>query len=586
VQRAGSDTAALLTRWIDARAGEPFFAFLHLYEPHTPYTPPEPFASRYREHPYDGEIAAADATLGSFLAHLKETGVYDRAIVVLLSDHGEGLGEHGEDEHGVFLYRASLQVPLLLKLPKARRGGTVVNEPAQLADVTPTLEALTGAAHAAEGAPTLLTLAAAGERSIFSETLYPRLHLGWSDLRSFIAGNAHYIEAPRAEFYDVAADPSELHDLAPQKPDRFRRLRVAMETRPVSFAAPDASDKEEVARLAALGYVTAAPPAAGALPDPKDRIETVRALKASFGDFTLGRYEAAAEGFRKLLAENPRMTDVWEAYSDTLVRMGRAEDALLALKKGVESSPNAPTSLLLPIAELDLRLGRLDEARRNAEAARAAGNPGADDVLSRVFLAQKDWTKAEAAATAALAARGSVRAPYLTLARVAMARGDLAGALARLDELERRTKEHRLGPMSSAHFLRGDVLARLERPREAEAEFLAEIRLFPHNVEARSSLAMLYASEGRLPDLRRAIDDLVRANPVAASYDTAVRILGIVGDRDGVRAVEAARRRAVNGCSRFQTPTVAAASSSATLGIPLLVNVAAGKPDGGGHIER
>ena len=121
VERPGWETSRLLLDWLRPHAGEKFLAFLHVYEPHAPYTPPEPFRSKYADR-YDGEVAASDAVVGAFLEELKKLGVYDRAIVVLLSDHGEGLGDHGEDEHGVFLYREAIQVPLLVKLPSAGAG--------------------------------------------------------------------------------------------------------------------------------------------------------------------------------------------------------------------------------------------------------------------------------------------------------------------------------------------------------------------------------------------------------------------------------------------------------------------------------
>src|SRR5262249_51631302 len=105
VQRPGAETERLLEGWVaSVPAEKPFFAFLHLYEPHAPYSPPEPFAGRYADRPYDGEIAAADEVVGKFLAFLKSKGHYEKAVIVFLSDHGEGLGDHGEDEHGIFLY--------------------------------------------------------------------------------------------------------------------------------------------------------------------------------------------------------------------------------------------------------------------------------------------------------------------------------------------------------------------------------------------------------------------------------------------------------------------------------------------------
>ena len=116
VQRPGARTVAVAVRWVNTRRDQPFFYLLHLFEPHAPYAPPEPFKSRYAAHPYDGEIAAADAVLGQFLEALKSGGVYDRATIILLSDHGEGLGDHGEAQHGIFLYREAIHVPLLLKL--------------------------------------------------------------------------------------------------------------------------------------------------------------------------------------------------------------------------------------------------------------------------------------------------------------------------------------------------------------------------------------------------------------------------------------------------------------------------------------
>ena len=143
-QRSGRESSRAALAWLGTVKDKPFFLFLHLYEPHTPYAPPEPFATRYRAVPYDGEIATADAIVGDFLAELKKRGVYDKAIIALVSDHGEGLGDHGEQEHGILLYREALQVPLFLKLPGAKLGGAAVAAPAQLVDLAPTLLALAG----------------------------------------------------------------------------------------------------------------------------------------------------------------------------------------------------------------------------------------------------------------------------------------------------------------------------------------------------------------------------------------------------------------------------------------------------------
>ncbi|HET7710499.1 MAG TPA: sulfatase, partial [Thermoanaerobaculia bacterium] len=142
-QRPGQATLSAASKWLEKNHGGPLFFFFHIYEPHAPYEPPEPYKSRHQD-PYDGEVAAADAITGAFLDSLKRLGIYDRAAIVLLSDHGEGLWDHGEDQHGVLLYRESVQVPLLIKLPRSERAGTTVSRPAQLADVFHTLLALGG----------------------------------------------------------------------------------------------------------------------------------------------------------------------------------------------------------------------------------------------------------------------------------------------------------------------------------------------------------------------------------------------------------------------------------------------------------
>ena len=197
-QRPGAETLNLTTEWLRRVAGRPFFLFFHLNEPHTPYQPPEPFRSRYSS-PYDGEVAAADQVVGSLLAELKSLGVYDRTVILLLSDHGEGLGEHGEPEHGLLLYTETLRVPLMLKLPDARWAGRSVSAPVQLIDVYPTLAGLlglSGSEHLRGRSLVELMMGEAPARRLYSETFYPRIHLGWSELAALTDDRYHYIEGP------------------------------------------------------------------------------------------------------------------------------------------------------------------------------------------------------------------------------------------------------------------------------------------------------------------------------------------------------------------------------------------------------
>lgn len=545
VQRPGGETAAALEKWLDGVTGGPFFAFFHIYEPHSPYEPPEPFKSRYPD-PYDGEVATADDIVGKFLDHLKADGVYDKAIIAIFSDHGEGLGDHQEDEHGIFLYRESIQVPLLLRLPGGRRGGERISGTAGLFDLAPTVLSLLGLPVpkvATEGVPLLsLTGQEAPSRRIYSETFYPRIHYGWSELSSLTSSRHSYIEAPRPEFYDLAADPKELKNLAEQKPAEFRSFRIDIEKLSQAFVKPAAVDKEEAAKLAALGYISAGGLAEGDLPDAKDMIGTMGEIRAAFKLFVAGKNEEAARAFKKLLDVNPRMMDIWDAYSQALYRQGRTDEALAALRTGMGHSPGAAPGFLVSVASLYLQLGKVDEALKHAELGREKGDPMADDVLARVYLLKKDLPRAEECARRALATAGVRRLPYLTLARIEMAKGNLPGALAHIEEAEQKTAARNLSPIMSLHQIKGDILGRMNRPKEAEAEFVTELRLFPSNLDSYASLALLYASAGQMADAREVLGRLLSASPTHNGYQIATRVLTVLGDRKGAADLQRQER--------------------------------------------
>ena len=209
VQRRGEETLAAARSWLEGVAPKPFLLFLHIYEPHSPYDPPEPYRSQ-AAHPYDGEIAKSDEVVGGLLDELRRSGVYERAIVVLVSDHGEGLGEHGEDEHGILLYRWALHVPLLVKLPGGLRAGSSVRTPVQLIDLLPTLANLLDLPVPKGLRGRSLVAEPSQERRIYAETFYPRIHLGWSELRSLLDERWQYIEGRRRELYELREDPSQL----------------------------------------------------------------------------------------------------------------------------------------------------------------------------------------------------------------------------------------------------------------------------------------------------------------------------------------------------------------------------------------
>ncbi len=574
VQRAGADTEKKLEAWVGAQSGKPLFAFLHLYEPHTPYEPPEPFKTRYASVPYDGEVAAADAIVGTFLSFLKRKGIYDKALVVFLSDHGEGLGEHGEAEHGMFLYRETLQVPLLVKLPGATRGaksaGTSVATPVALSDVFTTVGRAVALAdfRPPDGTVSLVDLAAGvnsappAARRLLSETFFPRVHFGWSELSSLIEGRWHYIEAPRPEIYDLETDPSETNNRIAEKPDALRALRADLLKRKPSFETPLDVDSEARKKLASLGYLSAGPSPAGTLDDPKDRIKTFEALRTGLGEMTGGRQEKAVEIFDRLLKENPRMLDIWDMKSRALLELGRSQEALEALEKTIQIAPEAARApYITEVANLCLQLGKWDEGLKHAEALRLLGDPGAEDIAARAALGKGDYAAAEVAARKAMeSGKGKARVRgCLVLGRLAVRRNDLAAAKGFSEKAEELSAGDKL-PQSGMHMLRGDVLARSGRAAEAEKEFLEELRLYPDRTDARVSLSALYASADRRQDARRVIIELVSRQPTPEAFLLGMKTFRSTEDSEGELQLRKEARRLFPGDPRFGA---AATSSSA-----------------------
>jgi arylsulfatase A-like enzyme/Tfp pilus assembly protein PilF len=537
VQRDGRETLHAAESWLDQQSGKPFFLFLHLYDPHTPYTPPEPFFSRYPQH-YDGEIAYVDSIVGELVARLKATGVYDNAVIMLVSDHGEGLNEHGEEEHGIFLYREALQVPLILKLPHARKGGASVATPVQLVDVFPTVTQLTASTPPAAGHRTGTSLLAfldgGPQRAIYSETYYPRFHFGWSDLHSLIHGNDHFIRAPQAELYDLARDPAEKSNTLESNRRAYVRMRAEIEPFVKAASAPANVDPEEAAKLAALGYVgsTVDTHAGDNLPDPKTTIGVFNEIRTAYTWFRNGKEQQALDLTNRLLAANSQITDLWDLKYNIYNKLGRQKDAVETAKEGLRHVPTS-IALLFDVANGALQLGDLETAQQHAEIA-AKIEPGrAHEVMAHIAIARKDDKRAEAEAKAAMASSPDPTNALMILATLARQRSDYAGALSYLDRAAERVRAKRPPRLEELHLDRGDVLARLGRSEEAEQEFHAEIDAFPRDARAYSSLVLLLASEQRLDEATKVVYDAIKSVPGAHAYAVMSDTLKAIGDERG-----------------------------------------------------
>ena len=528
VQRAGAKTIDIAQQWIATQSG-PFFYFLHMYEPHAPYDAPEPFRSRYA-NAYDAEIAQSDALLGGFFAFLRERGIYDRALIIVLSDHGEGLGDHGEDEHGIFLYREAIQVPLLVKLPARALAGERVTTPVGLQDVSPMiLRAI------AEGRNNPRTIVDVKPRPIYSETWYPRFHFGWSDLHSLIDGDEHFIDAPRDELYDLRSDPAEKQNLLAERRRRVAALRSAIAPLVREAEAPSAINPEEAQKLAALGYIgSATMTRSGPLPDPKDRTGTFRELREAFRLQRDGRDAEALAKFDRILEQDPDMIDAWDVRSKLLFRIGRTAESIASGKEALRRSPSS-THLAIDLANALLIAGDLDDAQRHAELALNADASRAHEILARIALLRGDVTRAESEARLAVSAPGETNAALYTLARVEQKKGRPAEALRIADDLLARLARTGGRPLRGLHALRGDALARGGNTVEAERAFRNELRLFPGDPEAYRGLIVLLASQGRTDEATSAIREFAAIAPNRNTYGVIADTLEVLGDREGAR---------------------------------------------------
>lgn len=325
VERRGDRTVAAAGQWLDDYLGTrapsaaptsrpaPFFVWLHLYDPHDPYSPPAPFSNLFADQLYDGEIAFADSVVGALIDRLEGRGLLSSTLVAVIGDHGESLGDHGEATHGMFVYEAAMRVPAILRWPTRLPAGRRVAPMVRSIDLAPTLMELAGVPLVAgldgESLMPLVRSETPGPVSAYGETYFPLLFMNWSPLRSLQDERWKFIEAPEPELYDLVSDPSERTNLAVREQARTAAMRRALDA--ITAARPAATpgatpSRETVEKLAALGYVgaPAAISSAEALkrPDPKKMIAVFNRLRLANAAFAEGRLGEAASVANQTLA--------------------------------------------------------------------------------------------------------------------------------------------------------------------------------------------------------------------------------------------------------------------------------------------
>jgi arylsulfatase A-like enzyme len=511
-RRAGEVSDAAI-EWLRVNHGEPFLLFTHYFDPHSPYAPPEPFASEHADDPYLGEIAYTDDAIGRLVDELRELELYDSSLIVITSDHGESLGEHGESTHAYFLYRSTMRVPLIMKTPDCV-AGREVEETVSLTDIVPTVLGALGLEsveptdgvdlgdHLRERDPR------GRERPIYGESVVPTV-FGCNALRSVVQGGWHYVWSKTPELYDLASDPGEERNRFDEEPEKVAALHDALESMLHSSAArsqPEPqTDPEARARLESLGYV-----GSGAMPteldidpsatDPKELIEVYERLASAKSLRYEGMLEASKAICDEILEERP--DSLWGNNVAGLVALDqrRLDDAVAYFSKVV--------SLL---EDLQTSAGRGATRRFDFELAEAHDHLGRALILAgdtRGGLEHHD--RAVALQPDIAVFRNNLGSVLLNLGRLEIAQDHLEQAVrlrptyatARknlgIALLERRQWEPareqfeaavRLNPGSvDAHYGLGHCLAYLDDFQGAAERFARVLELDPGHRQARKDL--------------------------------------------------------------------------------------------------
>ncbi len=517
VERPAGDTVDRSIAWLQPRAAGPFFLWLHLYDPHAPYRPPEPFKSRYPGRPYDGEVAYTDQELGRFMQFLKGKDLYSSSLILLTSDHGEALGEHNEQQHGYYIYTSSIHVPLVMKFPAtfeaAQRSIPQVVNTIDLAPTMVQLCALPSSELQSFQGYSLLTLVTKGPgaaaRYGYSESLYPRSLVGASGLFGIRTERYQYIRAPREELYDLDQDPLEKKNIVREKPAVAQELRAALEatlsrhTRADDAQAEGRIDPETAEKLRSLGYVSlsgAKRPTVddGNAPDPKDLMGTHNEIMRAIELGDSNSFREANALLAKLSITHPRMYLPHFLHGENLRALGDQRKAITQYRRALELNPFS------------------DQA--------AVG-------LGNAAYAAEDDREASKAFELALQLN-----PRNFMARLALAKVHW-----RLNRLPEAAKEQLLvlqdhPNLAEAHADYGITLVRWERYSEALPVFAKAISLGYQEAAGYNFMANALMSEGRGDEAVRAYEQAVAMDP---KYPTPLVNLALhyqqSGDREKAR---------------------------------------------------
>jgi arylsulfatase A-like enzyme/Tfp pilus assembly protein PilF len=551
VERPANEVADHALAWLETVKASRFFGWVHFYDAHSPYVPPEPYRTRFADQPYLGEIAFVDSQVGRILSFLERARLLDRTVIAVLGDHGESLGDHGESTHGFFIYQSVLHVPLFIRAPYDLLRGRRVADVVRSVDVMSTVLDLLGIplADKVEGR-SLVPLMTGEVREMglaaYAEAVYPSYHYGWGKLRSLTAGRYKYIDAPRPELYDLSQDPGEAHNLHAQRRalgDRMASVVRALDT----TGAADVKraldvDPDARARLAALGYVgtfvAAAPADRASLADPKDKIELFNLLMTARERLHDAHdFDGGLKALQEVLAKDPRVIDAWLLVGNEYSRRREFSQALDCYKRALALKPDYDLAVF-NMANVYRTLGRDDDALEGYRRLLALDpkNAQAHQEVAQVMVDQGKLQEARKELNHALELEPAMAAARNTLGALRLKQGDPSGGAREIQAALDQDPSLRLAHfnLALAAEQRGDLQAAL-------AEYKKEIELHPNSYMAQFNLGKVFERLGKTADQLDAYQAAVQSNPAFAEGHLFLAKLYLdVGQLD--QAEKAARR--------------------------------------------
>ncbi len=526
IQRPADAVVDDAIAWLEERGDAPFFAWVHLYDPHMPYDPPPAFAAKYPDDPYLGEVAFADSQLDRLDAYLESSGLGADTLVVFAGDHGEGLGDHGELDHGLLLYQTTARAPLIMAHPDSKTGGVRRGEIVSLVDILPTVADAIGLPlpEDVQGRSLWPLISGNGtfaEQPVYAETFYPMLHFGWSPLTAIQDRRFQLIQSSEPELYDLDRDPEQRRNIYATNQAVAEKMSAELdqlsewlaEGAKEAAATPDAAT---IAKLAALGYVVggqgpAADEPLDELPSPKNMLWVYNLLMEANNAVAAGDEAGGERALLEILAANDTLVDGWVSLGKIYRRQGRFTEAVAAFREAHARRPLDPG--------LASRLATaLLAAQQPAEAEQlllAAQDEHPDDpylvfALARVLEKTGRLGEAEVMFRRSLELDPHSAPAHVRLAALALQRGDVVAVeaeLAAARQLDPRVPE--------AHLVEGQLFERRKSFDEAVQAYRDELELSPRDLPAALALSRLEGALGRPDEQERVLRTAIRANPTS-----------------------------------------------------------------------